>query len=177
MGNFDSNYLYYASEKAIRLFAGIFAPTFYSEAQLEDLVGAFRYKLLRSNSYDPAQGSLGGWIYQAAKRFVLTDLKKESERRKHYVSFESLQNVDSEDYEGYTEYPDDRPEMGYGSETPEDILIGNEAKQRFYASLNDRNRLICKLKEEGLSSEEIADMLDTTVQAVYMAVCHSKKKL
>lgn len=177
MGNFDSNYLYYASEKAIRLFAGIFAPTFYSEAQLEDLVGAFRYKLLRSNSYDPAQGSLGGWIYQAAKRFVLTDLKKESERRSHFVSFESLQNVDSEDYEGYTEYPDDRPEMGYGSETPEDILIGNEAKQRFYASLNDRNRLICKLKEEGLSSEEIADMLDTTVQAVYMAVCHSKKKL
>ena len=177
MESFDSNYLYYASDKAIRLFAGIFAPGFYSEVQLEDLVGEFRLKLLRSNSYDPAQGRLGGWMYKSAKNFVLTDIRKESERRSHFFSFESLQDVDSEDYEGYSEYPDHCPEVGYGSESPEDILIGNEAKERFYASLNDRNRQICELKEQGFSSEEIAEMLGITVRAVYMAVCHSKKKL
>ena len=175
MRNFDSNYLYFASDKAIRFFVDLFAPSFYSEAQLEDLVGNFRLKLLRSDSYDPAKGSFGGWIYQSAKRFVLTDLKKESERRSHIVSFDSFQDVSSDDYEGYAEYPDHLSAVGFGSERPDEILIAKERRENFYGSLSARNRRICELKEQGFSSEEIAEMLDTTVQAVYMAVFHSKK--
>ena len=175
MRNYDSNYLYFASAKAIRLFVDIFAPSFYSEAQLEDLVGNFRLKILMSKSYDPAKGSFGGWIYQSAKRFVLTDLKKESERRNHIVSFDSFQDVSSDDYEGYAEYPDHLSAVGYGTELPDDTLIAKERWENFYGSLSARNRRICELKEQGFSSEEIAEIMDTTLQAVYMAVFHSKK--
>ena len=175
MRNFDSNYLYFASDKAIRFFVDLFAPAFYLEAQLEDLVGNLRLKILKSDSYDPAKGRFGGWIYQSAKRFVLTDLEKESEHRGIIVSFDSFQNVSYDDYEGYAEYPDHLSAVGFGTELPDEILIAKERREIFFTSLSARNRRICELKEQGFSSEEIAEIMDTTLQAVYMAVFHSKK--
>lgn len=174
MKHFDSSILLSATRHAVNCFAGKRFQGFFTPYELEETVSDTVLKLLKAGTYDPEKGDFRSWIRTSAERAVLSAAMKKAAYNRIFSSFNDLSPVTDEDWE---EYPDDMPELGLGSEMPDDILIEKETRENIYGSLGERARRILDLRLQGFGSGEIAGKLGISTGAAYMAVHHIRESV
>lgn len=174
MKHFDSTIILNATRHAVNRFAEKRFHDFFTPYELEDTTSDTVLKLLRAGTYDPEKGDFRTWIRTAAERAVLTAAKKKAAYNMIFSSFNDLAPARDEDGEEYSDY---MPELGFGTEMPDDILIEKQTREGIYGSLGERARKILDLRLQGYASGEIAGKLGISTGATYMAVHHIRESV
>lgn len=171
MLNIDFKDYWPTAEKAVKSFANTVFPGFFSEAELDELVGDVVERMWKyREKYDGNKSSVATWVSVIARNIILTAAEKESRRRS---LFSSMPLGEREDENGDV--------LGFvpvaGDETDADLL-GDDTERAFRESLSlPRDRRLFDLLVAGYDAAEMAESEHVNINAIYTALCHLRKRL
>jgi len=139
----------------------------------EDLTQEAFYRAYRGFEAYEGDRPFENWIFRIVTRLFL-DLKRARSRRVQAMSYDAPLRPDGRDDTVHFETADDRP-------GPEDELMGGVLSEELEASLNklteEQRRLIWLADVEGVSYNEIAEMLDAPVGTIRSRLHRAHKQL
>jgi len=129
-----------------------------SARDAEDLVQiAFLQLFDRLNDNEQIR-NVRGWLYRVVHNLAIDDVRQAGRRRKLFERW-------------LPDYEFERDER-----SQEKALIAREEIERILSLLNEREAQCLMLRAEGLSYQEIADVLDTTAKSVSVYLARGLKK-
>lgn len=151
--------------KAVKGYANSKFAGFFTEAELEDLVGEVVGKMWAAReSFDPDKGSEFGWVWTIAKNAV-NDAAVAKHRR------EDIGGCWNDDVEERAE------NMVAGDRADRQLLMDEWVESLYDRLRQERDRRILLYLTEELDYEEIAKREGMTMRATYMAVYHLRQRL
>lgn len=180
----DSEYWAYATNTVNgcvgKHFKGVF-----SKEEKEDIVGEVVSRMWSNReSFDPTRGNLSQWVWTITKNVVLTHAKKKNCRRGVSLELKEGEYSDSTSFtKGFFDDFYSTADFSLRDEI-EDYMHKLDPKRDANGKLNRRSieksekeKKVLKWIISGYEADEIAEMLGTTTNAVYVLTHNIRKKL